>query len=323
MSKIKNIIDKSEYDVLGLLPCPIKVPVEIGFEDMINNLEHECDFKYLLEGNANYEVMWMDESSHIPLKEELPKIIISAGLNSFYRKDFRAKAIYEKYFKEVKEIEADVKENDLSDLEGNYYIMALNYLVMVVDLTKLNGRDIPNSWEELLNSPFKNEIAIRGKKGKYCETTLLAIYKDYGIDGIKKLSELVGYGGHPAEMVKNTGKGIKDAPTISVIPYFYAKLLKNNKNAKVIWPKDGAIISPVTLLVQRDISKNLESVVNYFISSEVREICKNASLPHPMDYLEYLRENNYKLNWIGWNFISNNDINKLLIELNSHFNNLQ
>ena len=313
---MKNIIDKPKYDVLGLFPCPIKVPIEIGFDDMINNLEYECDFKYLIEGNANYEVMWMDESSHIPLKEELPKIIISAGVNSFYRNDFRTKAIEEQYFKEVKGIEDELTENDLSDLEGNYHIMALNYLVMVVDLTKLENRDIPKSWEELLNSSFKNEIAIRGKKGKYCETTLLAIYKDYGMEGIIKLSELVGYGGHPAQMVKNAGKGIKESPTISVIPYFYAKLLKNNKNVKVVWPEEGAIISPVTLLVQRGISKNLENVVNYFISEEVRNICKNASLPNPIDYLKYLRENNYKLNWIGWDFIRNNDINKLLLELN-------
>jgi ABC-type Fe3+ transport system substrate-binding protein len=313
---MKNIIDKSEYDVLGLLPCPIKVPVETGFDDMINNLGSECDFKYLVEGNANYEVMWMDESSHIPLKEELPRIIISAGVNSFYRNDFRTKAIEEQYFKEVKDIEDELTENDLSDLEGNYHIMALNYLVMVVDLTKLENRDIPKSWEELLNSSFKNEIAIRGKKGKYCETTLLAIYKDYGMEGIIKLSELVGYGGHPAQMVKNAGKGIKESPTISVIPYFYAKLLKNNKNVKVVWPEEGAIISPVTLLVQRGISKNLENVVNYFISEEVRNICKNASLPNPIDYLKYLRENNYKLNWIGWDFIRNNDINTLLLELN-------
>ena len=320
LSKNKNIIDKSEYEVLGLLPCPIKVPIEIGFENMINELESGCDFKYLIEGNANYEVMWMDESLDIPLKEELPKIIISAGVNSFYRKDFRTKAIKEKYFKEVKVIKDDMNENDFSDLEGNYYIMALNYLVMVVDLTKLENRDIPDSWEELLNSSFKNEIAIRGKKGKYCETTLLAIYKDYGIKGIEKLSKLVGYGGHPAEMVKNAGKGIKDAPTISVIPYFYAKLLKNNKNIKIIWPKDGAIISPVTLLVQNETARDLENVVNYFVSEEVRSICKNASLPHPVDYLEYLRENNYKLNWIGWDFIKNNDVNKLLSELNSHLN---
>jgi len=313
---MKNIIDKPKYDVLGLFPCPIKVPIEIGFDDMINNLEYECDFKYLIEGNANYEVMWMDESSHIPLKEELPKIIISAGVNSFYRNDFRTKAIEEQYFKEVKGIEDELTENDLSDLEGNYHIMALNYLVMVVDLTKLENRDIPKSWEELLNSSFKNEIAIRGKKGKYCETTLLAIYKDYGMEGIIKLSELVGYGGHPAQMVKNAGKGIKDSPTISVIPYFYAKLLKNNKNVKIVWPEEGAIISPVTLLVQRGISKNLENVVNYFSSEEVRNICKNASLPNPIDYLKYLRENNYKLNWIGWDFIRNNDINKLLLELN-------
>lgn len=319
MSKVKNIIDKSKYDVLGLLPCPIKVPIEIGFEDMIRNLEDECDFKYLIEGNANYEVMWMDESSNIPLKEDLPKIIISAGVNSFYRKDFRTRAIEEKYFRRVSEIEEDIKKNDLSDLEGNYHIIALNYLVIVVDLTKIGNRSIPQSWKELLNSQFKNEVAIRGKLGKYCETTLLAIYKEYGIDGIKKLSEIVGYGCHPAEMVKNAGKGITDIPTISVIPYFYAKLLKNNKNVKVIWPEEGAIVSPVTLLVQRETMKNLEHVVKYFLSNEVKSICKNASLPHPADYIEYLRKNNYKLNWIGWDFIRNNDINKLMIELNSYF----
>ncbi|MVX65882.1 iron ABC transporter substrate-binding protein [Clostridium chromiireducens] len=319
MGKTKNIIDKSEYDVLGLLPCPIKVPVEIGFDDMINDLGNECNFKYLLEGNANYEVMWMDESSHVPSKEELPKVIISAGVNSFYRKDFRTKAIEEKYFKEVKcKNEAFIK-SDLYDKDGNYYIMSLNYLVMIVDLTKLNNRNIPKSWSELLDSQFKKEIAIRGKKGKYCETTLLAIYKDYGIDGIMKLKELVGYGGHPAEMVKNAGKGVEDAPTISLVPHFYAKLLRNNKNVRIIWPEEGAIVSPVTLLVQKGISENLEKVVDYFTSQEVRDICKKASLPHPSDYLEYLNENNYKLNWIGWDFISNNDINKLLLELNAYF----
>lgn len=320
MGKMKNIIDKSEYDVLGLLPCPIKVPIEIGFDEMINNLESECDFKYLVEGNANYEVMWMDESSYIPKKEELPKIIISAGVNSFYRKDFRAKAIEEKYFKEVKSIEdGKLIENDFSDPKGNYYIMALNHLVMAVDLTKLNNRNIPTSWGELLNSSFKKEVAIRGKRGKYCETTLLAIYKDYGMDGIMKLKELVGFGGHPAEMVKNAGKGIENSPTISVIPYFYARLLKNNKNVKIVWPEEGAIVSPVTLLVQNDISNMLENVVNYFTSEQVQNVCKDAALPYPMDYLEYLKENNYKLNWLGWDFISNNDINKLLLKLNKCF----
>ncbi|WP_106061022.1 ABC transporter substrate-binding protein [Clostridium vincentii] len=319
MSTIKNIINKSEYDVLGLLPCPIKVPVEIGFNEMIDDLGDQCDFKYLVEGNANYEVMWMDESSDIPSKNDLPKIIISSGVNSFYRKDFRTKAIEEKYFKKVKDIEEELIENDLIDLESNYYIMALNYLVMVIDLTKLDGRNIPQSWEELLSSEFKKEVAIRGKKGRYCETTLFSIYKDFGMEGIKKLSELVGQGGHPAEMVKNIGKGIKESPTISIIPYFYAKLLKNNKSAKVIWPEEGAIVSPVTLLVQGDSSKNLENVVNYFISEDVKSICKNASVPHPMDYLKYLKENNYKLNWIGWDFISNNNINELFLELNTYF----
>lgn len=317
---MKNIINKSEYDVLGLLPCPIKVPIEIGFDEMINDLGSECDFKYLIEGNANYEVMWMDESSHVPLREELPKVIISAGVNSFYRKDFRAKAIAEKYFKEVKgSREKNFDEYNFSDLEGNYYIMALNYLVMAVDLTKLNNRNIPKSWEELLNSSFKKEVAIRGKKGKYCETTLLAIYKDYGMDGIMKLKELVGFGGHPAEMVKNAGKGIENSPAISVIPYFYARLLKNNKNVEIVWPKEGAIVSPVTLLVQNNISNKLENVINYFTSEQVRNICKEAALPHPLDYLEYLKENNYKLNWLGWDFISNNDINKLLPKLNECF----
>ncbi|WP_017810578.1 hypothetical protein [Clostridium saccharoperbutylacetonicum] len=37
---MKTIIDKSEYDFIGLLPCPIKVPVEISFNNMINNLKN-------------------------------------------------------------------------------------------------------------------------------------------------------------------------------------------------------------------------------------------------------------------------------------------
>ncbi|AQR95496.1 ABC transporter substrate-binding protein [Clostridium saccharoperbutylacetonicum] len=319
MGKIKNIIDKSEYDVVGLLPCPIKVPIEEGFNYMIDNLIEELDFKYLVEGNANYDVMWMDESSHVPLKNELPKIIVSAGINSFYRRDFRKKAINDNYFKKINNIEEEANKGELMDLDGNYNIMALNYLVMVIDLTKLNDREIPKSWKELLDSSFKKEIAMRGKKGKYCETTLLGIYKDYGINGIKNLRELVGFGGHPAEMLKNIGKGVKNSPTISIVPYFYAKILKNNKNVKIVWPEEGAIVSPVTLLVQRDISKNLERVANYFISNEVKEICKIASLPAPEDYLKYLQENNLKLNWLGWDFINNNDINKLLIELNEQF----
>ncbi len=317
-SKVKSMIDKSDYDVLCLLPCPIKVPIGTGFDELIQDMGSDCDFQYLVEGNANYEVMWLDESSHIPKKEELPKIIISSGVNSFYRKDFREKAIRENYFKKVRGTE-EIKSGEFNDSKGNYYIMALNYLVMVVDLTKLNGRNIPQSFAELLDSNFDKEIAIRGKKKKYCETTLLSIYKNFGMQGINKLNRLVGYGGHPAEMVKKIGRGLKDSPAISIVPYFYAKLLKHNKNARIIWPEEGAIVSPVTLLVQGAATENLERTVDYFTSEFVRSVCNHAFLPHPEDYLAYLKENNYKLNWIGWDFIENHEINKLLVYLNTIF----
>ncbi|WP_017810577.1 ABC transporter substrate-binding protein [Clostridium saccharoperbutylacetonicum] len=261
----------------------------------------------------------MDESSHVPLKDELPKIIISSGINSFYRNDFRTTALKEKYFKKVHNTNYEYIDSDFNDPEGNYYIISLNYLVMAVDLTKLKNRNIPKSWKELLNSSLKKEVAIRGKKGKYCETTLLGIYKEFGMEGIRKLKEIVGYGGHPAEMVKNMGKAVDNSPTVSILPYFYANLLKNNKNIKLVWPEEGAIISPITLLVQKDTSDELESIVNYFNDEEFRSICKDAMLPHPVDYLKYLRDNNYRLNWVGWDFIKNNDINKLMLKLNDFF----
>ncbi|SFR67821.1 ABC transporter substrate-binding protein [Anaeromicropila populeti] len=317
-SKVKTIIDKSEYDALCLLPCPIKVPVETGFEELIHKIGSNCSFTYLVEGNANYEVMWMDESSHVPRKEELPKVIISSGVNSFYRRDFREKAIQEKYFKKVPGADEFVN-SELGDLQGNYYIMSLNCLVMVVDLTKLNGRPVPQSFAQLLDGNFEKEVAIRGKKSKYCETTLFSIYKDFGMEGIKKLSKLVGFGGHPAEMVKKMISGVKESPTISIVPYFYAKLMKNNKKIKIIWPEEGAIVSPVTLLVQSEADHSLDNVVNYFVSEQVRKICKDAYLPHPLEYFEFLKENNYKLNWIGWDFIEKHEVNQLLIELNQCF----
>lgn len=316
--KMKKMIDKSDYDILCLLPCPIKVPIEIGFDEMVKELGEEWGFPYLVEGNANYDVIWLDESSKIPRKEELPQIIISSGVNSFYRRDFRKHAVKEKYFKKVQQSE-DMKNSDFYDPKGNYSIIALNYQVMIVDLTRLHGRPIPRSFAELLDSEFYKEVAIRGKKNRYCETTLFSIYKDFGMEGIKKLSNLVGYSGHPAEMVKKIGSGLKDAPTISIVPEFYAKLLKHNKNAEIVWPKEGGIISPVTLLVRSDAPSDLNPVIQYFTSDLVREVCKQASIPHPQDYLNFLRKNDYRLNWVGWDFVENNDTNLLLIELNNCF----
>lgn len=312
---MQSEIKELKKDFLALLPCPLKVPLEKAFLESIG----EKDFSYALEGNANHHELFTDTEEDIDF-EDIPDILISSGVNKFYYKPFIDAYIKKGLFEDVFD-EGHYKDNpyELNDPFKSLHIIAMNLLVMAVDLTVLGDKKMPRGWKDLLGDAFENQVAIRGKDEKYCETTLLGIYKDYGENGIKALARSVKYGWHPSQMVKTAGKGKAEAPSVSIMPYFYAKMLENNPQVKIVWPEEGAIVSPVTLLVKKEREKQLSSIISFFKSQQVREICSNCYLPNPYDFIEKEELKDKKLNWIGWHFIYKEDIKKVLKHLNSFF----
>lgn len=312
-------INLQNLDLLALLPCPLKVPIEMEFKNHFQN--ENTILKYLIEGNANNQLSYNTQVENYTDIESIPNITITSGINNFYSKSFRKNFIEKGYFYDAANYRANsVFSNiDLKDPEGNYTIIASNVLVMVADINAIGDIEPPKKWGDLLKPEFEKKVAIRGTNNSFCETTLLTIFKEYGYEGIKKFGRSVKYGWHPSQMVKMAGSGRVEAPVISVMPYFFTKTIPNKENIKIIWPEDGAIVSPVTMLVKKSCKEKQQKIIDFFTSAKLGEICAGAFLPSLHPEVSNKIPAGVPFNWIGWDFISERDIGALIKKLNTIF----
>ena len=101
-------------------------------------------------------------------------------------------------------------------------------------------------------------------------------------------------------------------PVVTITPYFFTKMLPQNTSMVVNWPEDGAIISPIFMLIKDKKDKNLEKIVEFFASKSMAEIlAKQGYFPsiHP-DVNNNL--NDKKFIWAGWDYLYKNNIDDII-----------
>ncbi|OIJ18743.1 hypothetical protein BKP45_15780 [Anaerobacillus alkalidiazotrophicus] len=317
-------------DFLGLLPCALKVPFQEALGAYVKELE-KCEdvstLHYSLVGNANNGLSFFTELKEKNDLNVLPDMIMAPGFNSFYYQNIINKC------KESKSIQASVPESmnplwldlDLIDPFNLYSVIGFNPTVLLVDRTNDKSLPLPEKWSDLLEPEFEKKLAIRGsnptkeeKKIEFCEGILLNTYKDHGEEGINKLGKSVNWSLHPSQMVKMAGKR-GEGPSISAIPYSFAKLVKCNENISIVWPKDGAIVNPITLLV-KDIRNKQSKIMNDFLfSDEVGELFVKIGFPSIHSNKNHKLNDDTSFKWLGWDFIHENDLAKLKPKLNDIF----
>jgi len=82
---------------------------------------------------------------------------------------------------------------------------------------------------------------------------------------------------------------------------------------ELVWPKDGAIISPIFMLSKRETKDKTKAIADFFASKEAGEILSNkGKMPsvNPQVDNQIPKENKYI--WLGWDFIRENDISDLI-----------
>ena len=120
-------------------------------------------------------------------------------------------------------------------------------------------------------------------------------------------------------MVKSAGSGREDTPAISVMPLFFANTIKNRENVTIVWPADGALVSPVTMLVKTDKCKELAPLIDFLTGTEVARICAGAAFPAVHPHVDNHLPENATFKWIGWDFVKNRDLKSLIGITNSIF----
>jgi len=308
---------------LALLPCPVKVPFDTAFAGLLSRTwDNSPPFTYLLESNANNQLSYYEYVRKFTDISQMPDIVISPGLNGYYFRDFFEKFRAKKLFMDPMEPGiSPYLHLDMQDPDHQYSVLGANIEVLMIDHTRMGDLEIPEKWSDLLKPEYENALTIRGQEGFFCETVLLSIYAEFGIQGVRQLAKAVRSGSHPAEMVKAAKYRRLEAPPISILPLFFAKLAEKSPDVSIIWPEEGPIVSPVTMIIKKDHPANLDPLISFLAGKETGSILSTASFPSMTDVPPCV-DTSSQFNWIGWDYILSHDLGAEIDLISEEFSRL-
>jgi len=319
--EIDERFDNEHIDLLALMPCPIKVPFESMIREYVSNEEKRFNSEKLnlvIEGHANHHLSFYKKLEKVTSIGELPEIIITPGINALFYPPFKNRFIDEEYFKSMLPVTVDsrIKEIGYIDPNENYTMFTMNLLVIVINKNKLGDRGMPESLEALTKPEFKKDVIIRGQKEYFCESVLLNYKSLLGDEGIRKLSENTKYACHPSQMIKLIRSNNENGAAAYIMPYFYAKGLEGKADVEIIWPKEGAIVNAISMLVKKDADTNVKKLAEYILGQDISKMCTDAFFPTLRKV-----ENSYmkKLLWMGWDLINSGQLGNEIESLSQEF----
>ncbi len=302
---------EAKIQLTGVLPCPVRIPLVESFELWLEENDLNKTINYDLKA-ASMGVEWLKENMN---EESLSDIFLSAGFDLFFDNKYMNQFKKKKIFKDYLNFEKYNKDFDneyisLKDPNGDYSIIGVVPAVFLINDEALGNRKIPTSWKDLINGDYDNSVSLPIGDFDLFNAILLNIYKDYGLDGIKRLSKTLLQSMHPSQMVKSHASKVQ--PAVTIMPYFFTKMIKFGGPMNAIWPKDGAIISPIFMLTKKD-TPDVDRIAKFLGSKEVGEILSHKGLfpsTNPNVDNKIDESNIYK--WVGWDYINNNDIGSIL-----------
>ncbi|CUH94871.1 hypothetical protein P22_0937 [Propionispora sp. 2/2-37] len=309
-------------NLLALLPCPLKVPIETELSDVLQRLQEKKGLKLnvCIESNADHPVKFLDYVKYFTEPDELPDIILLTGFH-FMLREFVERFVETGIFTAVpnQDVNRRLTGTELVDADGHFSVIAANALVMVADIRRLGEVPAPQSWGNILQPAYEGKVVIRGHKGSFCDIVQLNYYKDYGAEGLAKLAKAVKYGLHPAEMVRELSSSRPQIPPIHIMPYFFARTLANHSHLEIIWPEEGALAYPILVLVKKDQLETVRELAECLTGPRIARICAGASFPAIHPEASWAIPSEARLKWIGWNFVKQQNIEQLIEQLNADF----
>lgn len=296
--------------ILGLLPCPVRTPLLENFQKFLSE-NPDIQANYQLKA-ASSGLGWIKEeviqANNI---DKLADMFISAGFDLFFEKELMGKFKAQGIFKDITDMEhynSDFENASISlkDPHGDYSMIGVVPAIFLVNRETLGDREIPTSWKDILSSKFEKSISLPIADFDLFNAILVNIYKNYGDEGVKALGRNLMESMHPAQMVGSSG------PAVTIMPFFFSKMIQPNSPMVPVWPEDGAIISPIFMLTKKEKEKELKKLAQFMGGKEVGNILANQGLFPSVNPQVKNPTTGKPFMWIGWDFIYNNDMGKII-----------
>ncbi len=320
LEKARNY--EATIKIQGILPCPVRIPLLEQFEGWLEDQDqtYQKSIDYELKA-ASMGVDWLKEAMEESTEtcqegSEVADVFLSAGFDLFFDNRYMGHLKKEKVFQDMVVYEEYNQDFDnayisLKDPDKDYSVIGTVPAVFLINHNALGDKPIPFTWEALISGEYENLVSLPVGDFDLFNAILLNIHKEFGMDGVRRLGKTLMKSMHPSEMVKAGSK--PNQPAVTIMPFFFTKMTRPGGTMEAVWPKDGAIISPIFMLSKRNKRDQVQPIVDFFASKGVGEILShNGRFPSTHPDVDNLIPKENKYMWLGWDYIKNNDIGQLI-----------
>ncbi|WP_417348820.1 ABC transporter substrate-binding protein [Ferrimonas sp.] len=311
--------------VVGILPCPVRIPLMEKWSAYLAGRQQagKSEVTHELKA-ASMGLDWVQNNiDGIEEPNKLPDLFMSAGFDMFFDQQRFGRFRREGVFTDLTGMDSynsDFAELGIKDPLGHYSILAVVPALFLVNGDELGDREPPRSWKDLLDPRFEKSVSLPVSDFDLFNAILLNIHKMYGDDGVQALGRSLLESMHPAEMVRSEQRK-QNKPAVTIMPYFFSKMVKEGGPLQAVWPEDGAIVSPIFMLAKSAKADELKEIADFFASEEIGNLLARQGLfpsTHP-DVFNILPEHS-RFMWLGWDYIQQHDLSELINHCKGLFN---
>lgn len=291
------------------LPCPLKVPVMAELE-RLHAAHARTGFRVYLDSCGRHTLNDLADQLRDP--DEVPDVVISAGLNSFLSLPFQDRFTRTGLMASI----APPLDGSLAQFReptGAYAVYAVNPLVIVAVKSRLKGRPVPRSWERLLDPAYAGDVGLCGEAESAGDSTALLHYHGrFGPEGVRRFARTVACNTHPSQILRPM-PGAK-APALGVMPLFFARSAPRQDDVEIVWPEEGGLVSPLFVLAKAERLEETRPLLDFFLGEPMARVASGAHMPALFPGLPGTLPPEARLSWIGWDVVASRDVGALCRE---------
>ncbi len=308
-------VENKSLSFKGLLPCPVRLPLQEALNEFLENDMQQSAVNAELKA-ASMGLDWLkDDIGTASSVNELADIYISAGFDLFFEDDYFGKFIKKGLLADPlpwSSINSDFDNESLKlkDPESRYGIIAVVPAIFLINRQELNGRKVPERWEDLLSDEWDNSISLPVSDFDLFNAILLTMRNRYGMQAIEALGRNMQQSLHPAQMVKSD-RSKTQKPAITIMPYFFTKMAKTGGPMLAVWPADGAIISPIFAVGKKNKRPEFQKLSAFLAGEKLASILSHQGLfPSLHPQIDNGIPQNQRYMWLGWDYINTRNLNQ-------------
>lgn len=267
---------------------------------MMEKLKH-INKKYGINIEIEYFGLGKKKKLSEQLKDDLENenmvdIIVSTDLEIF-----EDNSIYEKYEKHLQNLDSifkikeEIKNSNINRSEKLVPFLTIPLLIVVNK--KLLKNESPNTIKDIIYNDYEDKIVFGGINNSAGTSVVKGIWYKYKEDGLKNFKNNSIIKEMPIQAFNAVKKG--EYP-LGIVPSIFAKIGENDKNLKIIWPKDGAIAIPSYIAIKNNVDLKVINILkeevlniefsNFFVNRGDIISCLEGSIDK-----EYVVENKSNL----------------------------